>query len=348
MKAVRNHEITSVHPLLDERGILAEAGYSKRELLTYNRFAIKANPWRIKEWDYYLISNNEFAVALTIADNSYMGLISASLLDFKKPSQLTTSIMTLAPGGKMKLPSSSKSGDAVFRNKRVKAEFYNDGSKRQLNFKMKKFHQTDDLFVELELFDEPEESMVIATPFKEDKKAFYYNQKINPIRAKGKVLFAGHEYLFDPADSFAVLDWGRGVWTYKNTWYWGSASGLIDGVPFGFNIGYGFGDTTAATENMLFYQGRAHKLDDVNFQIPINKENSEEYMKPWTFHSSDGRFEMTFHPIIDRYAYSSVLFISSNQHQVFGRFSGKVILDDGKEIIVKDLLGFAEKVSNKW
>lgn len=110
---MRNHEITSVHPLLDERGMLAEAGYSKRELLTYNRFAIKANPWRIKEWDYYLISNNEFAVALTIADNSYMGLISASLLDFKKPSQLTTSIMTLAPGGKMKLPSSSKSGDAV-------------------------------------------------------------------------------------------------------------------------------------------------------------------------------------------------------------------------------------------
>jgi len=29
-------------------------------------------------------------------------------------------------------------------------------------------------------------------------------------------------------------------------------------------------------------------------------------------------------------------------------FTGKVILDSGEEIIVKDLLGFAEKVSNRW
>jgi hypothetical protein len=35
-------------------------------------------------------------------------------------------------------------------------------------------------------------------------------------------------------------------------------------------------------------------------------------------------------------------------HQVFGLFSGKAILDDGTEIIIKDRLGFAEKVRNKW
>lgn len=33
---------------------------------------------RLKEWDYYLISNGHIAVALTIADNSYMGLDSIS------------------------------------------------------------------------------------------------------------------------------------------------------------------------------------------------------------------------------------------------------------------------------
>ena len=52
---------------------------------------------------------------------------------------------------------------------------------------------------------------------------------------------------FDSKDTFAILDWGRGVWTYKNTWYWSSATGEIDGVPFGFNLGYGFGDTSKAT-----------------------------------------------------------------------------------------------------
>ena len=43
--------------------------------------------------------------------------------------------------------------------------------------------------------------------------------------ASGIVNFDGKEYVFPEGKSFGVLDWGRGVWTYKNTWYWGSASG---------------------------------------------------------------------------------------------------------------------------
>ena len=84
--------------------------------------------------------------------------------------------------------------------------------------------------------------------------------------------------MLDPADSFAVLDWGRGVWTYHITWYWASASGLVDGVPFGFNLGYGFGNTSAATENMLFYSGKAHKLSRVRFKIPGRRRRRRSYV----------------------------------------------------------------------
>ena len=52
---------------------------------------------------------------------------------------------------------------------------------------------------------------------------------------------------------------------------------------------------------------------------------------PWTFTSSDGRFEMKFEPIIDRSDYTSALgIIVTNQHQVFGRMTGKAVLDDVK------------------
>ena len=57
---------------------------------------------------------------------------------------------------------------------------------------------------------------------------------------------------------------------------------------------------------------------------------------------------MAFHPLLDRAANTDFLILGSNQHQVFGRFTGKVMLDDGTELEVKDLLGFAEKVKNKW
>ena len=40
--------------------------------------------------------------------------------------------------------------------------------------------------------------------------------------------------------------------------------------------------------------------------------------------------------------------ICSDQHQVFGRFSGTAVLDDGTKIRISRLTGFAEKVRNKW
>ena len=40
--------------------------------------------------------------------------------------------------------------------------------------------------------------------------------------------------------------------------------------------------------------------------------------------------------------------IKSDQHQVFGRFTGTATLDDGTVIRVRDMIGFAEKVENKW
>ena len=52
------HEITASAPLLDEKGNLREPGYAKRLLPIYRRVDIKAPVARIKEWDYYLVTND--------------------------------------------------------------------------------------------------------------------------------------------------------------------------------------------------------------------------------------------------------------------------------------------------
>ena len=62
----RNHEIINVQPLLLTDGSLREPGWSKQLVQQYDRNKIKAPKFRIKEWDYYLIQNKEFAVALTV------------------------------------------------------------------------------------------------------------------------------------------------------------------------------------------------------------------------------------------------------------------------------------------
>ena len=71
-------------------------------------------------------------------------------------------------------------------------------------------------------------------------------------------------------------------------------------------------------------------------------------MAPWHFTSNDGRIDLTFKPIIDRAAKADVLAVKSDQHQVFGRFYGTCIPDDGREIKLDGPVRFAEKAVNKW
>ena len=344
---MRQHEITRPRPLLDSKGNIAEPGFAKRLLPIYRRADVKAPAYRIKEWDYYLINNGRCAVALTVADNGYMGMDSISFLDFENHWQQTLSPMCAFPMGRRKLPESSQTGDVAVSGKGYELAFRHTDEGRLLIFKMENFAGGRPIEGRILLTDEPPESMVICTPFHK-RGHFYFNQKINCMRASGWVSVRGRRFEFEPETAFAVLDWGRGVWTYHNTWYWGSASGELDGVPFGWNIGYGFGNTEAATENVLFYDGRIHKLSEVRFEIPMDEDGFEDFMKPWVFTSDDNRFYMNFTPVLDRSAFMSAGVVLSDQHQVFGHFTGRITLDDGTVLPVRDFFGFAEKVENKW
>lgn len=341
---MRNHEVTKVQRLLNEDGTLKEPGWSRKLYQIYDRNDIKKRATRIKEWDYYLVLAKDYGVAFTISDDGCIGLQSVSLLDFRgTPWEHTETVLNAFPMGKLKMPSTTDKGDVMYKDKRLYLEYKKRGNMRKIVCVFKNFHEGKTFTCDLTLTQPDGDTMVIATPWKEDKHAFYYNQKINCMRASGTCTYGSETYTFNSDTDFATLDWGRGVWTYDNTWNWGSGNGIINGKDFGFNIGYGFGDTTAASENIIFYDGVGHKLDDITFNIP-----EDSYTKPWTITSSDKRFEMTFTPIIDRAAKIDVKLIVTDQHQVFGKMNGVAVLDDGTKLEVKDLVCFCERVHNKY
>lgn len=338
----RNHEVTTPQPLLDERGELREPGWSRSLLQRYDRKAIKAPKWRIKEWDYYLVLNKDYAAAFTISDDGYIGLQSVSLLVFgEQPWEHTETVLNAFPLGRGKLPADSSAGVTEFRSKRLQLRFAVEDGTRHITCRFERFWKDKPLECDLVLRQPEMDSLVIATPW-DKRHAFYYNQKINCMRASGFVRFDGAEYRFDPKTDFGTLDWGRGVWTYDNTWHWCSGNADLDRNAFGFNLGYGFGNTAAATENVVFWNGRAHKLDDVCFHIP------ERYTDPWRITSSDGRFEADFLPVLDRAAKLDFKVLVSDQHQVFGRMTGRAVLDDRTAVPFRDLMCFAEKVHNRY
>ena len=338
----RNHEVVHSQILLDQDGQLVEPGWSRSQVQEYRRRDIKASALRIKEWDYYLILNKEFGIALTISDDGYIGMQSASFLDFKTPAEHTESVINLFPMGKLHMPECSDAGVTRYEDKRLAMKYEVVSGERRISCMFHRFDGDKDLSCSVILKQPKMDTMVIATPWKK-KHHFFYNQKINCMSASGWVKYGNQYYEFDPATDFASLDWGRGVWTYDNTWYWSNGNGIVNGKHFGFNIGYGFGDTSKATENIIIYDGIAHKLDEIEFLIP-----KDDYCKPWKITSSDNRFEMDFMPVIDRHADIDYKLIVSKQHQVFGHMTGKAVLDDGTVLEVKDLFCFAEVVHNKY
>ena len=332
-------EITAIGPLHDQNGRLLETGYARRLLRAYDRRRLASSTLRVREWDRYLITSDRYALSLAIADNGWVGLDSVSLMDFDDSWEKTFTQSCKMPLGRRGLSATSEQGGCAVSGKGYALAFENDGKTRRLFGHIEDFADREPLLFDITLWGAPQESAVLVTPFPQDAKAFAYTQKINGMKAAGKALLGEREYLFAPAHSFAVLDWGRGVWPYHSARLWASASGLAAGVPFGLNLAGGVGDAPA-NENMLFYAGKAHKLGRVEFGIPPLA--GRDAAAPWRFSADDGRLEMAFAPILDSTRRMNRWPVRCGRRLVCGGFTGFAVLDDGRKIAVKDLVGVVE------
>lgn len=338
------NQIVNPTPLLNDKGELIQKGYSTQAVLTYNREQIKAAPWRVKEWDFYQVNNDDYCLQMTVGHVGYAGNVNVKLFEFATGIHYEISDILAFPFSSLNLPRSAEEGNVSFRGKHLTIDFELFEGGRRLKCKgIKKGHPSIDVDVTLAQPDKA--SIVLATPFKEKKTQFYYNHKINMMPATGTVKIGNNDkvYTFAERDSFGLLDWGRGVWPFSHEWVWGSGASYVNGKRFGFNIGFGFGDTSQATENIVFYDGRAHKLTDVHIDLFENG-----LMTPKKITSSDGRFEMEFIPIYDQKTATKLLFVNNKCNQIFARFKGKVVLDDGSVLNIEHCTGFVEHAFNNW
>ncbi len=330
-------ELLERGPVLDKKG-RPNPGFSRKSTLVYRRSAIRAMPWRVKEWDFYQVSDDRLCLQLTIGHAAYAGQVSLMLFDFVKGERLLDLSKILAlPFGSLHMPENTECDHTLAYDRGgVFMAFETRGAERILTCSWGNV----DVSVRLKRCNP--DSLVINLPFDESPRAFYYNHKINCMTAQGVVRAGQEEWNFHEENSFGILDWGRGVWPFHNEWYWSNATGYLDGEMFGFNLGCGFGNTDTASENMLFYRGKSHKLGKVDFVL------GEEYMQPWRLRDREGRLDLTLTPCYDRTTVTKLLWVDNCCHQMFGTFSGKAVLDDGTVLKVEDVVSFAEHAVNNW
>jgi Domain of unknown function (DUF2804), N-terminal/Domain of unknown function (DUF2804), C-terminal len=341
-------EITRASSLLEPDGRLTQIGWSRQPLLDCNLeaarfYRLRGLQWsRIKRWDYYGLTTPEFYFSATLAHLGYAGTVFVYVIDLASGAMCEETL--LVPLGRgIVLPRNSESGESTFASKTARLHFWVENGTRRVQVAWPRFNRGEGLEADLSMAPAAaHESMNIVIPIPPGR--FYFNRKVNCIPASGWVRRGGRTTAIEPSTCLGNLDWGRGVWDYSSFWVWASASGFLPGGrTLGLNLGYGFGETSLATENALILDGRIHKLDQVRFDY-----NSQDFMRPWHLSAPDGRLDLEFVPFKERVARSDVLFIHSEVHQMFGRYSGQVVADNGERIRVQNLIGFAEEHHAKW
>jgi hypothetical protein len=341
-------ELTKPGKLLDPSGKLAQVGWCRQPLLDCNLenarfYALRGlQHFRMKRWDYYAVFTPTRFFSATIADLGYAGNIFVYTIDFTT-NELHEEGLVIPLGKGIVLPRNSTYGDAHFADRRLSMDFRLTPEGRRVEVNWPAFHDGRGIQANILLRCPPEhESMVIVIPIGE--RRFYYNRKTNCMPAEGTLRYGEVSETLQPTESVGSLDWGRGVWDYRSFWNWASASGFLpDGRTVGLNLGCGFGDTSAATEDALILDGRVHKLGAVKYDY-----TSGDYMKPWRFTDQEGRLDLTFTPFKERIATTKLGVIDSEVHQMFGRYQGKAVSDTGETIQIENLVGFAEEHQARW
>jgi hypothetical protein len=263
-----------------------------------------------------------------------------SVASFKEKKRSTPICKSRFTMGALGLPPGSEAGSVQFRKRGAVLDFVAmESGARIIKADIPRYGHHRSLRGEVVLSPPPEaESLFTNMPWRNEKMAFRCTCRSPWYTVEGVIQFGTTELVFVKGNAWGILDWNRGVRPKEDVRYWAGGCGMSEGKLISFSVGYGSADSQNGTENAFFTDGKIHKLDQITFQIsPAN------WLLPWHFTSNDNRLEMDFIPNQERVERNWVLYHSLRRRNVYGHFSGKVLLDGGSPLEFYNITGFAER-----
>ncbi|MEU3073869.1 DUF2804 domain-containing protein [Streptomyces laurentii] len=353
--ATHEREITAPVDLCLPDGRLnpSAAGWSRTPLHRAN-----LRGWgRNKRWEYWCVTTPTHLVALTVSDLDFLTLDTVYVLEYgpQGPVREFERTAIAPPGGRRsRLPravAGTAEAPAVVvgpprpTGGKVRIEIREEDGGTRLRARCLTPSSPKET-VEVDLLaalPAGHESLSVVVPW--DERRFQYTSKQTARPASGTVRIGGRVLEFG-ADAWAVLDHGRGRWPRSVDWNWGAASGRTDGHTVGLQFGGRWTEGTGATENALCVDGRLSKLgEELEWRW-----TPDDVMAPWTLTSPGDRpaVDLTFTPFHRRATRTEAGLIANRTDQCFGHYSGRIRDDEGREIAVERLLGWAEDVHMRW
>lgn len=343
MQKVQQHaerEILAPLSLCDSKGNLnpAAIGFSRKPLIDSN---LSGHFMRKKKWNSWCIYGEDILFSASIRHMDYAAVCNVYFLDYETQ-RFFEKTLTIPLGQRVHMPSQ------VLET----IKFSNNEMSIQLLHMQRETHMTvtipdfDGDFLHADLhIEHPEEddSLNVVIPW--NRQLFQHTAKHHTLPTQGFVKIGDKRYSFYPEDSYAVLDYGRGVWPRTASWNWAMASQRVGRQRIGLNFGGKWTDGTGMTENAVFVDGRLSKIsEDVLF-----KNDPSDFMKPWRIRSKfTNDVDLTFTPFFKREAKTNARLVTSSVTQLVGYYSGGVLLNDGSRLSITQLLGSIEDHNAKW
>lgn len=315
----------------------AAVGWSRTPL---HRCNLSGRWPRKKRWNYWAITTDTHLFSVTVTNLDYAGLVFVYYADFAK--NHLAEVTKIIPFGRGCHLPDTVAADVQYESAAAQVAMIQTSSGVQLQVKMADF-EGQPLTANFTITIPPHhETLNVVVPW--DERTFQFTSKQNTLPAEGIVIIGAQETAFTGPQSFACLDYGRGIWPRDCRWNWGTASGTQNGRLIGLNLGGQWTDGTGNTENGLCIDGRLTKISE-----PLTWQyDKTNFMSPWRIATPSAAVALTFSPFMERVAASNLWLIRSEVHQMFGRYNGRVTTAEGETITVQNLVGWAEDHIARW
>lgn len=348
------HEITFPTPLVNADGRLNPhaIGWMRQPLIDTSGIKSSSRWGRNKRWEYWCILTPEHLLALTVSSLDYAGVYEVWV--YERATGKSWGETAIAPLPLLRIPKSLGQGNIDLTQGRLSIGIHESrkGTRLRARIPGAEFQ----VFVPL---PPDHERLGVVVPWSRD--LFQYTVKDLGRPARGWVRCNRKSTRFSD-DSWAVLDHGRGRWPREVEWNWGTANGEISGWKilfdrdylashpdareYTYRLGIQFGakwtDGSGITENSVFFDGHIYKIhDDVTLIYDLDNP-----LEPW--HIVGGGLDLTLKPFHNKQSRTDLKYVASRTDQLFGTYSGVVMIPGVGTMMITDLIGFAEDVMQRW
>lgn len=317
--------------LCDEKGLLNPdaIGYARTPFITSN---LKGHFLKKKRWNYWCIYGEDLLFSATIAHLDYKAVCLIYVLDYETQ-RFCEKQLTIPIGRRVRMPEEVLESIKCVRDD-ISIQFVHIQGETHLSVTIPDF-ENEILHADLHIIHpEKDESLNVVIPKSRD--TFQFTSKHAILPTGGFVKIGERRYDFNPYYSFAVHDFGRGVWPKLPEWNWAMASQRTGGKRVGLNFGGKWTDGTGMTENAVFIENTMYKIhEDVLFST-----KSGSLMDTWRIQTKFSRdIRLTFQPFFQRRSPAGYVGRNAEAQQFVGYFNGVIHLPNDQVLPIRQMLG---------